>query len=144
MILPLTEKDFYLLACAKDCGYTDEWEQTVLSSSLKSGNFYGFKAEIENEFSGYVHYSTSIDAMDINSVFVFPNFRKKGIAEKLLNAVIGDAKERKIDKIFLEVRESNTPAIKLYEKLGFKIISERKKYYKNGETAKIMLKEILL
>ncbi len=144
MILPLTRQDFFVVASAKEHGYVDEWTEEMLSSSLKSGNFYGFKYIENGEVLGYVHYSASVDALDINSVFVFPKYRKKGLAENLLSQVFIDAKNRRIDKIFLEVRESNTPAISLYEKLGFKIISERKKYYINGETAKIMIREILL
>ena len=144
MILPLTEKDFNVIVSAKEYGYEDEWNKKMLYSSLNASNFYGYKTTNETEILGYVHYSISVDALDVNSVFVFPEHRKKGLAEKLLLGVIEDAKNRNVDKIFLEVRESNVPAISLYEKLGFKIISERKKYYINGETAKIMLKEILL
>ena len=47
---------------------------------------------------------------------------------------------RELKKLFLEVRESNLPAISLYEKYGFIKISQRKKYYKDGENADVMLK----
>lgn len=44
------------------------------------------------------------------------------------------------DQVVLEVRKSNIPAIKLYEGMGFKVAGERPKYYKDGETALIMVK----
>jgi hypothetical protein len=47
MILPLNRQDFIVVASAKEHGYIDEWTEEMLSSSLKSGNFYGFKY-IEN------------------------------------------------------------------------------------------------
>lgn len=144
MIFSLTEQDFVAIKTAKDSGYLDEWNESMLKSAVKNGNFYGFKATSDEEILGYVHYSTCVDSMDINSVFVFPKFRKNGLGEKLLNAVISVAKEKNIDKIFLEVRKSNFSAINLYEKVGFIKISERKKYYPNGEDAVIMIKEILL
>jgi ribosomal-protein-alanine N-acetyltransferase len=82
--------------------------------------------------------------MDINSVFVFPRFRRKGVAEKLLSAAINTAKEKNLDKIFLEVRETNAPAIKLYQKAGFNKVGTRKKYYFDGENAIVMTRENLL
>lgn len=147
MILPLDGRDFALITSAKDMGYLDEWNKDMLLSALKNQNFYGLKVisdKIKEEVLGYIHYSLSVDSMDINSVFVFPSFRRKGIAEKLLSAVINTAKEKRLDKIFLEVRETNAPAIKLYQKAGFNSVGIRKKYYFDGENAIVMARENLL
>jgi ribosomal-protein-alanine N-acetyltransferase len=147
MILPLTERDFALITSAKDMGYLDEWNKDMLLSALKNQNFYGLKVisdKNSEEVLGYIHYSLSVDSMDINSVFVFPRFRRKGVAEKLLSAAINTAKEKNLDKIFLEVRETNAPAIKLYQKAGFNKVGTRKKYYFDGENAIVMTRENLL
>ena len=147
MILPLDERDFALITSAKDMGYVDEWNKDMLLSALKNQNFYGIKVirdKIKEEVLGYIHYSLSVDSMDINSVFVFPSFRRKGVAEKLLSVVIDTAKEKRLDKIFLEVRETNAPAIKLYQKAGFNKVGTRKKYYFDGENAIVMARENLL
>ena len=147
MILPLDERDFALITSAKDMGYVDEWNKDMLLSALKNQNFYGLKVirdKIKEEVLGYIHYSLSVDSMDINSVFVFPSFRRKGVAEKLLSVVIDTAKEKRLDKIFLEVRETNAPAIKLYQKAGFNKVGTRKKYYFDGENAIVMARENLL
>ncbi len=147
MILPLDERDFALITSAKDMGYADEWNKDMLLSALKNQNFYGLKVISDinkEEVLGYIHYSLSVDSMDINSVFVFPSFRRKGVAEKLLSAVIDTAKEKRLDKIFLEVRETNAPAIKLYQKAGFSSVGTRKKYYFDGENAIVMARENLL
>ena len=147
MILPLDERDFALISSAKDMGYVDEWNKDMLLSALKNQNFYGLKVISDinkEEVLGYIHYSLSVDSMDINSVFVFPSFRRKGIAEKLLSAVVGTAKEKRLDKIFLEVRETNAPAINLYQKVGFNKVGKRKKYYFDGENAIVMAMENLL
>ena len=56
-----------------------------------------------------------------------------------MNSLIEGCKSQKCNSITLEVRESNLPALKLYEKLGFKVAGKRKKYYSdNGEDALIM------
>lgn len=144
MILPLSVQDFNAITSAKEFGYADEWNLDMLLSAQKNGNFYGFKCVEDGEVLGYLHYSTSLDGLDVNSVFVFPMHRKKGVGKTLLLAVLEKAKEIKAEKIFLEVREGNAPAIALYQKLGFNVISERKNYYSGGENAKIMLKENLL
>ena len=147
MILPLDGRDFALITSAKDMGYVDEWNKDMLLSALKNQNFYGLKVISDinkEEVLGYIHYSLSVDSMDINSVFVFPSFRRKGIAEKLLSAVVGTAKEKRLDKIFLEVRETNAPAINLYQKVGFNKVGKRKKYYFDGENAIVMAMENLL
>jgi ribosomal protein S18 acetylase RimI-like enzyme len=79
--------------------------------------------------------NTEIDIVD---VFVAPEHRRKGYANALLTRIFADYKNA---VFFLEVRISNTPAIKLYEKHGFKTVNIRKKYYSNPtEDAFLMTK----
>ncbi len=66
----------------------------------------------------------------IKKIAVHPNYRRKGVGEALLNEVLKYKKD-----VYLEVRISNEPAIKLYEKLGFRRITTLKSYYSNGEDA---------
>ena len=61
--------------------------------------------------------------------------------EKIYQQALEDIKEKGVGKVFLEVRKSNSVAIKLYGDLGFNLVSERKKYYSDGENALVMLKE---
>ena len=63
----------------------------------------------------------------ITNIAVHPDMRKRGIASEILRALIKSAKS--CEKIFLEVRESNTAAICLYEKYGFKRCGVRKNFY---------------
>lgn len=80
-----------------------------------------------------------LDEIQINDVFVDVEQRRKGIATEMLNRLFAFARECKCNRVTLEVRESNNPAIKLYQKLGFKQVGERKNYYQdNGETAILM------
>ncbi len=76
------------------------------------------------------------DSINILDFFVKENYRNKGYGKKLIEYIISKYKQ----KIFLEVRESNINAIKLYEKFDFKTIHIRKKYYKD-EDALIMMRD---
>ena len=70
------------------------------------------------------------------------NYRRLGIGSQLIQEFEKNLPEY-INDIFLEVRESNSPAIGLYEKYGFKKISIRKNFYSNpDENAVVMIKKL--
>ncbi len=95
-----------------------------------------------NELLGYTGCWHIFDEAHITTLSVHPDYRKKGVAQRLLFSVIDDCYKKKIKYITLEVRESNVPAISLYEKNGFKSIGTRKNYYQdNNENALIMFTE---
>ena len=103
---------------------------------IDEGNYkYKFSyIEEEKEF-GFIEVEETLDVINIIDVLVYENNRKKGVASKLMEEVINIYKDK--EKLMLEVRVSNTPAIRLYEKFSFKTIFTREKYYK-GEDAYIM------
>ena len=105
---------------------------------------------IQNEFTkvytyitdekivGFVIFDIIYEKCEIIDIYVKEEYRKKGIAMSLINEI---EKDYAVENITLEVREDNIPAIKLYEKLGFKKVSIRKNYYKDINGI-LMLKEI--
>lgn len=113
-------------------GWTLENIQAMLNSDA-----FAVVEEINDEIIGYASYYIHIDEGDINNIAVKESYRKQGKGKALVLALIDDAKSRNVKKLFLEVRENNTVAIKLYESLGFKKISVRKKYYSDGQDALI-------
>jgi len=72
------------------------------------------------------------------SVGVLHEYRRRGIASALLALGFKAMMSRGVKEIFLEVRVSNIPAIKLYEKFRMKIVDELPKYYADGENAYVM------
>lgn len=85
---------------------------------------------------GYVIVEETIDVINIINVYVDERRRQEGIASKIFSEILNYYNNSDV-KFMLEVRESNFPAIKLYEKFGFKVIHVRKNYYKT-ENALIM------
>ena len=73
------------------------------------------------------------------SIAVAEDYRRRGIATNLLLNSMKAIKKYKIHEYVLEVRVSNYTAIKLYEKLDYKIESIKKNYYRDGENAYFMI-----
>lgn len=88
---------------------------------------------------GYGGFWVIIDEAHISTLAVAPAHRRKGIAELLLLRMIRLALGRGVTAVTLEVRVSNTPAQRLYDKYGFTVQGRRPRYYSdNGEDALIM------
>ena len=68
---------------------------------------------------GYVSFTVIIDECQIINFATKNEFKRQGVGKKVMEALIEHAKKNGVAKIFLEVRESNFPAISLYEKYGF-------------------------
>lgn len=143
-IRALAETDISFLTSARE-SFADAWDEKMLLSAFKAGNFYGFIAEekVENANApiGFITYSLNVDAADLQDLFVSLNCRRKGVGSALVSAFLADAAARGAKKLFLEVRESNAEAQNLYKKAGFTFLSVRKKYYPDGENAFVFIKE---
>lgn len=112
-----------------------------LKEDLNNGKYVFIGCEINQIIIGYCGVFITSKEAYINNIAVLQEFRKKGVASKILSEIINIAKEKCCEFITLEVRESNTSAINLYKKLGFKQMGMRKKYYREPvETAIIMTK----
>ena len=83
------------------------------------------------------------DEMEILTFGVLPEFRRQGLAQTMLNQMFDYARQKQVQRIFLDVAEDNIPAIKLYEKMGFLKVYCRKGYYQSGKKdAFIYVKQI--
>ena len=104
--------------------------ENVLNTSYSRVYLY----EEEGKVLGFIHVDSHFEIMDLINIIVLKEYQNKGIGNKLLEFVVNN---EEYEKIMLEVRESNSTAIHLYEKFGFKEIYRRKKYY-GEEDAVIM------
>jgi ribosomal-protein-alanine acetyltransferase len=93
-------------------------------------------AELDGRVVGFVVCRILDDKEgEVLSLVVDPPFRRRGIGKRLMLQVLGRSRE----SWFLEVRQSNSPALILYRNLGFQEISRRPNYYQDtGETAVVM------
>ena len=122
--------------------FADPWSEKSVASELDNQWALWLVAEEDDVVTGYIGSQTSIDETDVMNVAVHPDYRRRGIAEMLINALVTELKNRGSHALMLEVRASNAPAIALYEKLGFRQVGCRKNYYRNPkEDALILRKE---
>lgn len=91
----------------------------------------------DTKIIGFLSYSVIYERAEINYIFVLESYRGKKIASKMLNYMISSYKI--CDNITLEVRKSNSIAISLYKKFGFKEVAIRENYYNNEDGILMML-----
>ncbi len=108
---------------------TPNFKKTMNLSEMMEDNYTKvFVYEEEKEVQGFLMYTELPDTIDIIDIIVAEDYRRKNIASCLLDYMFTEM-PTSVQLITLEVRESNLPAIKLYEKFGFEIVNTRKKYY---------------
>jgi ribosomal-protein-alanine N-acetyltransferase len=123
--------------------FADPWSKNLLISEFENELVSFFCLYIEDHVVGYISLSKILDEGNINNVAVHPDHRGKGYGKYLIDRITEYALNCKLSFVTLEVRESNFPAILLYEKTGFITLGKRKNYYKNPEEdALIMIKKL--
>jgi len=87
----------------------------------------------ENNIIGYYIALFILDECELLNVTVKPELQKKGCGAQILKDLLSECRKENIVNIFLEVRKSNSSAIRLYEKNGFSEIGVRNNYYQNKD-----------
>lgn len=122
------------------CFDESAWSMDALRSELDKADSCCSIATEDNGIIGFLAFEQVVDEGSIVEIAVHPDHRRQGIAKELIRSAIRD---NSVKEIYLEVRESNSPAIMLYESLGFARIGTRKGYYdRPKEDAIIMRKNI--
>lgn len=140
----------FSVACADDvsdiCEIEDmcfgsKWNEKLIAQEISNKNSCSFVCKKDGVVIGYVFFRFVFDEGEVLRICTRTEFRKMQIASRLMDMILNFAEEKKINKIFLEVRRSNISAISLYKKFGFINYAERKRYYPdNGEDAILMQK----
>ena len=117
------------------------WTEKSLSDELDNENAHFLSAVFDGKVIGYVGVIEICGEADITNVAVLSEYRRCGIGEMLMKEAENGAIERNCENITLEVRVSNTAAISLYNKSGYKQAGIRKGFYeKPKEDALLMTK----
>lgn len=111
--------------------FADPWSQRSVASELNNPLSLWLVALEGERLAGYVGSQTVLDETDMMNIAVHPDFRRRGLAQELITALIVALKEKGSRCLTLEVRASNAPAKGLYEKMGFQQVGLRKNYYRN-------------
>lgn len=99
--------------------------------------------EINRNIAGYVGLWILPDEMHITNIAIHPDWKRKGLAQKLLDRSIDIALKNHLESLTLEVRAGNSAAMALYLNNGFKQVGRRPKYYEaEGEDALILTRNM--
>lgn len=122
--------------------FTLPWSEKSVAGELENPLALWLVAMEGDSLAGYVGSQTVMDETDMMNLAVAPQFRRQGVGEALVNALVASLKERGSLCLTLEVRDSNEAARALYAKLGFVEIGRRRGYYRDPrEDALILRKE---
>ncbi len=100
---------------------------------LNSNPFYKCLIYEEKGILGVIVFEEIYDRIELDYIIVNDNYRRRGIASKLMDFLIEYSKSNNILNITLEVNENNISAINLYKKYKFDLVSRREKYYKDND-----------
>jgi len=143
-IVLLYEENIDELATLENLCFSDPWSANMFLGDFKSGHTFYYGAFDGDKLIGYIGMLDLGEETEITNVAVHPDYRRRGIASKLISEILKCCINNYVSEIHLEVRESNESAILLYQKFGFEKVGLRKKYYKNPtENAILMTKTFL-
>lgn len=141
-IIPMESWHVRQVAELEGICFSDPWSERSVAGELDNPLSVWLVCMDGERVLGYVGSQTVMDESDMMNVAVHPEARRRGIAEKLIMSLVSELKSRGSRSLALEVRASNEPAKKLYEKLGFLLTGRRPNYYRNPkEDALILRKE---
>ena len=129
-------------ALEKIC-FSTPWSEQSIASELSNDLSLWIVALQDDVVVGYIGSQTVCGETDIMNIAVDPAWRRRGIAQILIEQLIRDLWEWGSDRLMLEVRPSNTAAVQLYEKLGFQQVGRRPNYYRDPKEDALILRKML-
>lgn len=113
--------------------FSDPWSLKSIETQLSSEQTICIVREEDGNAAGFVLGTEVCGEAELYRIAVLNEHRRKGIGEQLMNEFLSECRKRNAEKVFLEVRSRNLPAITLYKKSDFEEISVRKHYYDDDD-----------
>jgi ribosomal-protein-alanine N-acetyltransferase len=144
-IEPMTLDDLPAVRAIERASFFDPWPEDAYRNEIRTNRLASYVvARLGDDVVGFAGLWVMVDEAHVTSFAVDPRWRRRGVGERMLLALLDVAIARQAREATLEVRLSNLPARKLYEKHGFRPVGIRPRYYSNnGEDALIMTTEAL-
>ncbi len=123
--------------------FPDPWQRTSFQFEIHANRFsYPVVLDLEGEIIGYAVAWEIFEEFHIANIAIHPDYQKQGWGTYLMQHLIDRAEKMGSHYILLEVRPSNKAAMALYNKFGFFPHGVRKRYYRDGEDAIVMRKNL--
>jgi [ribosomal protein S18]-alanine N-acetyltransferase len=113
--------------------FPDPWTEEFFVEEFERHDAFVLENNLTMELAGYLCGWHVLDEFMITNIGIRKNLQSTGLGEFLMSEVLNQKTDSGVIYYYLEVRESNKPAINLYKKLGFGIIGKRLNYYQHPE-----------
>jgi len=142
ILRPASEDDVAEVAAMERRCFADPWPAAAFTSLPENPSvfFVVARSGVDGQLSGYVVGWHVMDEAELANLAVAPAARRRGVGRLLLDRMLDDARERGTARVFLEVRESNAAARRLYASRGFAEVGRRKKYYRSPDEDALILR----
>ena len=134
-LFALCEADLDHVVAVEQAAYSHPWTIGNYKDALKAG-YAGFKLMAGDHLVGYWVAMQAMDEVHLLNLTVAPAFQRQGWARCLLQWLSLWSQQQGALQLWLEVRESNVRALKLYHSFGFKQVGLRKDYYPASRTSR--------
>lgn len=150
VIVPMTEHDLLEVVEIEETTGLSQWGWDAYRAELERQEAVMLVARRHvpdalsgRSLGGYIAARINADELHVNNIGVWPEARRRGIGGALLGAALEAAARRDVVEAVLEVRASNLPAQRMYERFGFRVVGQRKGYYREPvEDANIMTRRL--
>ena len=109
--------------------FSKPWSENAIAAELENESAYFYVAKLNGEAVGYIGMHCAADECYIANVGVLKKYRNMGVGSALVKYAADTAQRMNMSFISLEVRPSNTTAVRIYERLGFERVGLRKNFY---------------
>lgn len=129
LIVPMTPQQLDAVLAIEAVAYAFPWSRGNFVDSLAAGHLAQVLRGADGELLGYLLALRGFEEMHLLNLTVAPSEHGRGHARHLLEWLVQECRRQDARKLWLEVRESNARARRIYERFGFVHIGERKGYY---------------
>jgi ribosomal-protein-alanine N-acetyltransferase len=134
---PLTVGDSAAVAALHREDFVRPWTDGEFAALLEQETVFGYAARETGQGAkppvGFVLARLAAGEGEILTVAVARSHRRQGLGWQLMDAVLRELHAQRAEALFLEVDETNAPAIGLYRRLGFQQVGHRPNYYRSTE-----------
>lgn len=135
----MTSYDLDEVLAIEQTSFSTPWTKAMFREELFIPLCHDLVAMCDERIVGYICFSIVVDEVHLRNIAVHGDWKRRGIASKMIAEMICLSSEKGADRVTLEVRESNRGAIDLYKKFGFVVKGVRPLYYNDtGEDALIL------
>ncbi len=143
VIAQMAECDLDEVLAIERESFPSAWSRESYERELRNRNSHYFTARYGRRLIGYFGMWVVVDEAHITTLAVHPQWRRKGLGGRLLNAVTDVAQRQGVSRVTLEVRERNEAAIAMYRKFGFQVKGILPGYYGDTKENGVVMCKVL-